>query len=314
MNSPLITVLMTVYNGDTYLSDAIESILNQTYINFEFLIIDDASTDGSENIILSFNDNRIRYIKNETNIGQTASLNLGLKLAKGKYIARIDQDDLSSENRLHIQCNYMEKNKNICIVGSWVKSINENNEYICTITHPTDPHILRESIVCGCPISHSSVFFDRKKILKIGGYPVKLKYAMDWGLWIECIKNNYTIVNIPIPLASIRTHSNNFTSLKKLDLIKFTEQYQLFYQSNTIAVKKSTGKYANGLKNYLGLKLFYLYLKKGYFTNARKVFSKLTSENVLDIIPVAIKKIQMKSIKLKGRFKIEPISRKYYSQ
>lgn len=315
MHDPLVTVLMTVYNGEAYLSEAIESILCQSLTNFEFLIIDDASSDDSRRIIQSFDDERIRFIKNRKNIGQTASLNYGLEISKGKYIARMDQDDLSLKKRLAIQCDYMDKNQNVTVVGSWANSVNEIGKYNYTIIHPTKPYYLRESITCGCPISHSSVFFDKRKILKIGGYPVELKYAMDWGLWIKCIKNNYKIVNLPISLVSIRTHSNNATSLKKLDKIKFSEQYQLFHHTNSITVKKSTRKYSNGLKNYLGLKLFYLYIKRGDFVEACKINRKLTSENVLDIFPLVIKKVlKLKHPSFKETIKIKPISKKYYSQ
>ena len=134
------------------------------------------------------------------------------------------------------------------------------------------------------------------------------------GLWIKCIKNNYKIANITKSLVSIRTHSNNATSSKKLDLIKFSEQYQLFDYSNSINVNKSTRKYANGLKNYLGLKLFYLFIRKRDFTEAGMIARKLTRENVLDIFPVVLKKVlQLKYPSFKKIIKIDPISIKYYS-
>src|SRR3990170_6306785 len=101
--NPEITVLMSVYNGERFLREAIESILNQTYRDFEFLIINDGSTDSSREIILSYNDPRIRLIDNELNIGLTRSLNKGLRLARGKYIARQDADDISFRKRLEKQ-------------------------------------------------------------------------------------------------------------------------------------------------------------------------------------------------------------------
>ena len=162
MKKPIITVLMTVYNGESYLTEAIESILYQSYADFEFLIIDDASTDSSNKIILSYKDDKIRYVRNDYNIGQTASLNYGLNIANGKYIARMDQDDLSHRDRLFIQHNYMEQNPNISVVGSWAELINENGDYIGTTIHPTEYSDIKESIACGCPISHSSAFFRKK--------------------------------------------------------------------------------------------------------------------------------------------------------
>ena len=104
----LVTVLMPVYNGTRYLREAIDSILKQTFEDFEFLIIDDASTDESANVILSYSDKRIRFVQNESNVGQVRCQNIGLDLARGKYIARLDQDDSSLATRLHRQVDLME--------------------------------------------------------------------------------------------------------------------------------------------------------------------------------------------------------------
>ena len=99
-SNPLVTVLMTVYNGEKFLSQAIDSVLRQTYSEFELLIIDDCSNDNSVNVIKSYNDKRIELVINENNLGQSRALNIGIKLAKGKYIARLDQDDLYHKNNI----------------------------------------------------------------------------------------------------------------------------------------------------------------------------------------------------------------------
>ena len=128
--NPLVTVLMPVYNGEKYLKEAIESILNQTFKDFEFLIINDGSTDNSVKIIQSFNDLRIRLIHNESNIGLIKTLNKGLKLSNGKYIARMDCDDVSLPKRLSVQINFMEKHPEIGVCGSWVKIIGLEQKFI----------------------------------------------------------------------------------------------------------------------------------------------------------------------------------------
>ena len=107
---PIVTVLMTVYNGKNYLNEAIESVLCQTLTNYEFLIVDDASTDNSIEIINSYNDSRIKLLINKKNIGQTVSLNKGLAIAQGKYIARFDQDDVCLPKRLEEQVAFFKKN------------------------------------------------------------------------------------------------------------------------------------------------------------------------------------------------------------
>ena len=142
MNSvnPIITVLMPVYNGENYLSETIESILSQTYKDFEFLIIDDCSTDNSIKVINSYNDDRIKLVKSLKNRGQSMTMNEGLKLAKGKYIARIDQDDISYKNRLKTQIDKIYGLKKT-ILGTWAyavmvsssKSANKFNDFMMLV-------------------------------------------------------------------------------------------------------------------------------------------------------------------------------------
>ena len=108
MNEPMVTVLMSVYNGEKFLKEAMDSILTQTFTDFEFLIINDGSTDNSVKIIESYNDSRIRLINNEKNLKLIASLNKGISLARGKYIARMDCDDISSPMRLEKEVDFLE--------------------------------------------------------------------------------------------------------------------------------------------------------------------------------------------------------------
>ena len=122
--SPKITVLLTVYNRES-ISKTIESILSQTYQDFELLIIDNASTDKTQSIIKSYSDKRIRLYINEKNMGQTYSLNRGLALARGEYIARIDADDICLPKRLEIQADFLDKNPEFGFCGSWVRYIKD---------------------------------------------------------------------------------------------------------------------------------------------------------------------------------------------
>ena len=121
--NPKVTVLMPVYNCEKYLRESIESILNQTFKDFEFLIINDGSSDKSAEIVESYNDNRINFVQNEKNIGLAASLNRGLDIAKGEYIARMDADDISLPERLEKQVRFMETNPQIGICGQLDKNL-----------------------------------------------------------------------------------------------------------------------------------------------------------------------------------------------
>ena len=113
MENPRVTALMSVFNGDKYLSEALESILNQTFTNFEFLIINDGSNDRTEDILKSYDDVRIRIINNDNNMGLAKSLNKGLRIARGEYIARMDADDISLPTRLARQVEFLDKNKHV---------------------------------------------------------------------------------------------------------------------------------------------------------------------------------------------------------
>ncbi|MFT5919102.1 MAG: glycosyltransferase involved in cell wall biosynthesis, partial [Granulosicoccus sp.] len=115
---PLVTVLLPVYNAEKFLEQAIRSVLDQTFTEFEFLIINDGSTDRSEEIIVSFNDSRIRYIKNETNLKLIKTLNKGIEFASGKYIARMDADDISLPTRFEQQVALLEKQPEIGVCGT----------------------------------------------------------------------------------------------------------------------------------------------------------------------------------------------------
>ena len=123
--SPKVTVLMPVYNAEKYLIEAIRSILTQSFMDYELLIINDGSTDDSLKIIKSFSDKRIRLVQNERNIGQANSLNKGIKLARGEYIVRMDADDISLSERIKKQVKFMDANPEIGISGTWIKPLYE---------------------------------------------------------------------------------------------------------------------------------------------------------------------------------------------
>jgi glycosyltransferase involved in cell wall biosynthesis len=233
-NSPLVTILMAVYNGEKYLREAIESMLNQTYTNFEFLIINDGSIDATEEIILSYKDERIRYIKNEQNLKLIASLNKGLDLANGKYIARMDADDFSLPVRLEKQVEYLEKNPEIGVLGRWVEIIGKEEPMI--IQHKTNFYDIRVELLFYNYLCHPSVMLNnvilKKHQLK---YPNFL-HAEDYGLWIQVAKYG-KIEIIPELLLKYREHGENISltlkeeqktqdsTIRKLQLIELDVEF-----------------------------------------------------------------------------------------
>jgi glycosyltransferase involved in cell wall biosynthesis len=196
---------MSVYNSERYLAEAIESILGQTFTNFEFLIINDGSTDKSRKIILSYSDSRIKLIDNEINIGLTKSLNKGLDLALGKYIARMDSDDISLPHRLQIQFEFMEKNPHIDICGSWYKLFGDRNSITKT---PVQDREIKETLFFYNCIAHPAVIIRKNTFDKFQiKYSENYLHSEDYELWCREV-DRLKFANIPDVLIKHRIHEN----------------------------------------------------------------------------------------------------------
>jgi Glycosyltransferases involved in cell wall biogenesis len=197
---PKISVLMPVYNGEKYLREAIESILNQTFTDFEFIIIDDASTDKSEEIIKSYTDPRIIYRKNEINAGLAVCLNLSIDMARGEYLARMDADDISAPSRLEEQLKFMEKNSEIDICGSWAALINQRGK----IWKTQPDRLLAPALLFNTPLFHPAIIFRttslRRNNLK---YNPSFRKIQDYELWLRAAKL-LKLANIKKPLLRYR--------------------------------------------------------------------------------------------------------------
>ncbi len=186
-NCPRVTVLMPVCNAASHLLDAIQSILGQTFIDFEFLIIDDGSTDDSVALIKNFQDARIRLMHNEVNLGLVASLNRGLESARGEYIARMDADDISRPGRLAKLVNYMDKNPEVGVCGSWVRFIPEANRYIWKL--PKGSEEIRCWLFSSVGVAHPAVMMRRKLFVENGlFYDPDYRHIEDYELWGRAIK------------------------------------------------------------------------------------------------------------------------------
>jgi len=263
-NKPTITVLMTVYNGEKYLSEAIESILSQTYRNFEFLIIDDCSTDESANIIHSFSDERIIYQKNRTNIGQTKSLNKGIKLANGEYIARIDQDDESNNTRLEKQLSFMKKN-NCHVVGSWFNVIDSTGELMYRNKLPVDPQDIINLMTWSNPIAHSSVMMKKDELLSLNSYPEHYTHGMDMALWIKFVQNNYKIMNIPEYLINWRQHNQSSSKNTNNLILRLCEEIELLNISKNLNADNKYKKTNLAFTYYTYIFLFFAKIRSKTF-------------------------------------------------
>ncbi|HRY63382.1 MAG TPA: glycosyltransferase [Patescibacteria group bacterium] len=202
---------MSAHNAEKYLREALESMLNQTLADFEFIIIDDASTDETQKIIKEYaaKDTRIKLISNPINLGLTKSLNIGLNQAQGEYIARLDADDLSEPERLQKQYDFMEAQPEYALVGSWVKIIDQDGQELAEKKPPPDTKLIKFSFIFGKPcLWHSSIFFRRDKIAQIGNYNEEYKYSQDLNLYVRLLKKG-KITNVPEFLTKHRLHADS---------------------------------------------------------------------------------------------------------
>ena len=210
MKKPLVTVLMSVYNAEAYLPEAVESILAQTYRDFEFLIIDDASTDRNTSIINDYQDHRIRLIRNPTNLGLTKSLNKGLAQVKGKYIARMDADDVSYPLRLEQQVNFMEAHPAVGLCGTWGRLLGLPDDY--DRTFPTRNNDLQVALLCYNPFIHPSVILRASALRELDTpFDERFRYAQDYELWSR-LSEQWEIANLPDVLIGYRIHDQQISS------------------------------------------------------------------------------------------------------
>jgi len=216
--TPLVTVLMPVYNAKPYLREAIDSILQQTYRNFEFIIINDGSTDTSEEIIKSYHDPRIKYYKNPSNLKLIATLNKGFDLASGKYIARMDADDISLPSRIQLQVELMEKDEAIGLSGTWFDTF-KGNEVVGSARYAPDHATICFNHFYQIHLSHGTCMF-RVSVLKKHAlyFNPEFSHAEDYELWGR-ISMVTKLANIQQVLYKVRQHDDE-VSVKYADVQK----------------------------------------------------------------------------------------------
>lgn len=213
MEKPKVSVLMPTYNSAAFLKDAIGSILSQSFNNFEFIIVDDGSTDGSSKLLDDYSkkDHRVRVIKNNGNRGIVYALNQGLKVCSGDYIARMDADDIAVKDRIKLQVATMEADKEICVLGASLSYIDSFGKELGVIRHCA----LGKSNLSRTPLLHPTVMIRRAFMEKYGlCYLEKYRYAEDYFLWMQLSKLGKIAVLDEVLLKYRIT--NNVTRIKSL--------------------------------------------------------------------------------------------------
>ena len=204
--SPRVSVIMSVYNGQEHLGEAIESILVQTFTDFEFIIVDDGSTDSTWKILTSYHDERITPARSQQNLGLSKSLNRGLKIAKGDYIARQDADDVSLPARLTTQLEYLYQHNLVGLLGTAYHVVDAKGHCMATHRQPLTDTEIRWQMLFHNAFCHTSVMF-RRELVDTGEPPYsrELRYSQDYDLWARLLRRTQA-ANLPAPLVAFRAH------------------------------------------------------------------------------------------------------------
>lgn len=222
---PTVSVVMCVYNGERFLREAVESILNQTFTNFEFIIVDDGSTDNSWQILTEYatQDDRIVLIRNQINIGISRSANRGLARVRGKYIARTDADDISLPNRLGQQVNFLESHPEIGVLGGSIQLVDGQGNVSSRLWQLPEEHGLLKWRLCfENPFVNVTVMMRRDVVIQTDGYHSEFDYSEDYDLW-QRLSNMTRLAHVPDVLAYVRRFEGYGSNVSSHG---FNRQYQ----------------------------------------------------------------------------------------
>lgn len=237
-----VSVVMPVYNAEFYLQDSIESVLNQTLTDFEFIIIDDGSIDNSKAIIQEYDDSRIKLLENEHDFIE--SLNRGMKLSRAPYIARMDADDIMMKDRLDVQHEYMIRHPEVDVCGSSFIKFGFGKEEVCHLE--TRSKILKRQLLTENPLAHPTTMIRKKSVETLlnlnpqGPYRKEYIYAEDYKLWCELVERGGSLSNLPDVLLKYRSSDNQAVKKFKYEMTKVAKKVQFEYFTyiiNTIGKK-----------------------------------------------------------------------------
>lgn len=218
-HTPTVSVVMSVYNGEQFLRESIDSILNQTYKDFELIIIDDGSTDTTLKIIKSYKDSRIRIIS-RANKGLVASLNEGIRQARGKYVARQDADDVSLPKRLHKQVEYFTRHKGCVVMGTWFEEF-AGSKVLSINRSPMTDALIRLRLLWGTCFGHGTVMFNREVAIAVGLYRKPRWPAEDYDFWSSLAEKG-KLANLPEVLYRYRVHDSSISVMHNSDQQKLS--------------------------------------------------------------------------------------------
>jgi glycosyltransferase involved in cell wall biosynthesis len=217
---PKVSVIMAVKDGRGFLRQAIDSVLGQSFGDFEFIIIDDGSSDGTLPIIENYADPRIRLLINRDHLGLSASLNAGLNAARGEYIARMDADDVCLPERLERQVRFLDRHPRIVVLGTGIRLIDEQGRAIQDVRLPADNDLIKWQLCFLNPIAHPSAMMRRAAVRQAGGYDPGLTHAQDYDLWWRLSAGNQ-LANLSDILMLLRQHPGQVSQANRSEQFEF---------------------------------------------------------------------------------------------
>lgn len=213
---PVISVVLPVFNGEAFIRKSVESILSQTFTDFELIIINDGSTDNSSEILrkLSANDPRIILIE-RSNAGLVYSLNEGIEKARGEFIARMDADDIAMPERFELQLSKMIGDPNLAVLGSFTRIIDKEGSVVGLGRYPVTPAETEWFLQHGSPLAHPTVLMRKHVLLELGGYRKVFSHCEDYDLWLRINEMGWGIANLSKPLLNYRVHGANISAVHR---------------------------------------------------------------------------------------------------
>ncbi len=227
-NTPTVSVVLPTYNSSSFLSAAIDSILNQTFTNFELLLLDDCSSDDTRKIIEKYaqKDNRISYIFNDKNLGIAKNRNKGIKAAKGKYIANMDHDDICDVTRLETQVQFLEKNPDYSAVGGQILIIDENADIVGKRQYPVFHQEIVKIISNISPMCNPAVLIRKSSIEQLGLYDEKLPGVEDYDMWFKMVYHGWKLQNLKNVCFKYRVTKNQQKEANLKNLLSLSQAVQ----------------------------------------------------------------------------------------
>lgn len=239
MDQPIVSVVMSVHNGQDFLRDAIDSILRQTFSDIEILIVDDASTDATRDILASFSDPRVRLFFSESNRGLTRNLNHLIREARGVYIARMDHDDISLPHRLAQQVSFLDRNQEIGLVGASAELIDALGRKLGVVSKPeTHEEIVAHFVHSNCVI-HPTAMIRRTVLDRVGLYDEGFRYAQDYDLWLR-ISEISRVHNLPDVLLRYRVHAGQISAGRVVEQSMCAHKTNLAARRRRLRISKTT--------------------------------------------------------------------------